>query len=71
MKCNKWQWSNSPVVKALDSQSRVPSSKPLGGSKNNPAFHPSKVDQMSSRNFWDLVVKCYQVKLSNVISYLE
>ena len=30
---------NGPVVKALDSQSRSLSSKPLGGSKINSAFH--------------------------------
>ena len=29
-------------------------SKPLGGSKVNLAFHPSEVDQMSTRNFWEL-----------------
>ena len=42
------------VVKALDSQSRVPCSKPLGGSKIDSAFHPSEVDKMSTRNFWEL-----------------
>ena len=29
-------------------------SKPLGGSKVDSAFHPSKVDKMSTRNFWEL-----------------
>ena len=29
----------------------------MGGSKVNSAFHPSKVDKMSTRNFWELVVK--------------
>ena len=28
--------------------------KPLGGSKVDSAFHPSKVDQMRTRNFWEL-----------------
>ena len=28
--------------------------KPLGGSEVNSAFHPSKVDKMSTRNFWQL-----------------
>ena len=42
------------VVKALDSQSRVPSSKPLGGFKFDSAFHPSEVDKMSTRTFWEL-----------------
>ena len=27
------------------------------GSKVNSAFHPSKFDKMSTRNFWELVVK--------------
>ena len=27
--------------------------KPLYGFKVNSAFHPSQVDQMSSRNFWE------------------
>ena len=34
---------------------RDPVSKSLGGPKVDSAFHPS--DQMSIRNFWDLVVK--------------
>ena len=43
------------VVKTLDSQSRGgPCSKPLGGSKVDSAFHPSEVDKMSTRNFWEL-----------------
>ena len=33
---------------------RVACSKPLGGSKVHSAFHPSKVDKMSTRNFWEL-----------------
>ena len=28
--------------------------KILGGSKVNSAFHPSEVDQMGTRNFWEL-----------------
>ena len=43
------------VVKALDSQSRGPVfKKPVGGSKVDSAFHPSEVDKMSTRNFWEL-----------------
>ena len=42
------------VVKVLDSQSRVLCSKPLGGSTVNSAFHPFKVDKMSTRNSWEL-----------------
>ena len=29
-------------------------SKQLGDSKVDAAFHPSEVDQMSARNFWEL-----------------
>ena len=36
------------------SNPEVPCSKPLGGSKVDLAFHPSKVDKMSTRNFWEL-----------------
>ena len=32
----------------------VPCSKPLCGSKVNSAFHPSEVDEMSTRNFCEL-----------------
>ena len=32
----------------------VPCSKPLGGSKVDSAFHPSEVDKMSTRNYWEL-----------------
>ena len=32
----------------------VPYSKRLGGTKVDSAFHPSEVDQMSARNFWEL-----------------
>ena len=38
----------------LDSQSRCPVFKTMGSSKVNSAFHPSKVDQMSTRNFWEV-----------------
>ena len=31
----------------------VPCSKPLAGSKVDSAFHPSKVDKVSTRNFWE------------------
>ena len=31
----------------------VPYSKPLCGSKVDSAFHPSEVDKMSTRNFWE------------------
>ena len=32
----------------------VPCSKPLGVSKVDSAVHPSKVDKMSTRDFWEL-----------------
>ena len=34
----------------------VPGSKPLGDSKVNSAFHPSEVDQISTRTYWGLLV---------------
>ena len=46
--------TNGLVVKALDSQSRGPVFKTTGGSKVDSAFHPSEVDKMSTRNFWEL-----------------
>ena len=35
------------------------SKKPLGGSKVESDFHPSEVDKMSVRNFWELSVIKY------------
>ena len=32
-------------------------SKPLGGSKADSVFHPSEVDKMSTRNFWEIIGK--------------
>ena len=46
--------SNGLVVKVLDSQSRGPEFKTTGGSKVNSGFHPSYVNEMSTRNFWGL-----------------
>ena len=51
------QSNNGLAVRALDSQSRDPVFKPLGGSKVDSAFHPSDIDKMSTKNFWELVVK--------------
>ena len=42
------------VVKALNSQSRIPCPKPLGCSEVDSALHPSEVDKMSTKNFWKL-----------------
>ena len=47
---------NSLVVKLLDSQSRSLMVKPLAGSEVDSAFHPSEVDKISTRNFWELSV---------------
>ena len=47
-------WSNGLVVKELDSQSRGPVFKTTGGSKVDSAFHPSEVNKVSTRNFWEL-----------------
>ena len=44
----------STNFKVLNFQSRVPGSKPQGGSKVKSAFHPSEVDEMSTRNSWGL-----------------
>ena len=41
------------MVKVLDSQSRGPVFKTFG-SKVDSAFHPSEIDKMSTRNFWEL-----------------
>ena len=45
------------MAKALFFNPGVPGSKPLGGSKDDSAFHPSEVNKMSTRNFWELSVK--------------
>ena len=38
------RWIPNPGVLCL---------KPLSGSQVDSAFHPSKVDKMSTRNFWE------------------
>ena len=40
-----------------DLQSAAWENYQTGGSKVDLAFHPSEVDKMSTRNFWELVVK--------------
>ena len=47
----------SDKLGSLDSQSRGPVFKPLGGSKVHSASHTSEVNKMSTRNFWEVVVK--------------
>ena len=58
------------VVKALDSQFRGPVFKTLGDSKVDAVFHPSEVDQMSTRNFWELSGKKWTAS-SKWLSSLE
>ena len=62
-RCQTWSpvqlasvlWSIGPVVKAMDSQSRVPVFKTsCVGSKVDSAFCPSEVNQMSTWNLWEL-----------------
>ena len=51
------QWTNGAMAYRLRRwipNPGVSCSKPLGGSQVNSAFHPSKVDKMSTRNFWEL-----------------
>ena len=52
-------WNLNPVgpvgpVRTEIQNPGVPCFKLLGGSKVDSAFHPSKVDKMSSRNFSEL-----------------
>ena len=54
---------NDLVVKLLESQSRSPIFKTLGGSKIDSNFHTSEVDRMSTRNFWKLNVIKYNCLL--------
>ena len=42
------------VVRHWIPNPRFWSSKPLGGSKVDSAFHPFEVDQMSTKNYWGL-----------------
>ena len=45
------------MVKVLYPNLGVSGSKPLDDFKFDTSFHPSEVDQMSTRNSWGLVVK--------------
>ena len=53
---SKWKlFSNGTMAYWLGhwiSKPEVMVSKPLGGSQVNSVFHPSKVDQMSTKNSW-------------------
>ena len=50
-------WSNGLMAKELFFNPGVSCSKPLGGSKDDSAFHASEVNKMSTRHFWELSVK--------------
>ena len=52
--CNFFNPILDLVVKALDSQSRGHLLKTMGGSKADSAVHPSEIDKMSTRDFWEL-----------------
>ena len=60
---------NDLVVKLLESQSRSPIFKILGGSKVDSNFHTSEVDRMSTRNFWKLNVIKYNCLLKLDIKF--
>ena len=60
---------NDLVVKLLESQSRSPIFKTLGGSKVDSNFHTSEVDRMSTRNFWKLNVIKYNCLLKLDIKF--
>ena len=49
------QWPSG--VRCLIPSPGTPCSKPLGGSKFDSAFHPSEVNKISTRNFWELSSK--------------
>ena len=51
------QWHRSQWLRCSIFNPAVPCSKPLGGSKVDSAVHPSEVDKMNTRDFWELVVK--------------
>ena len=56
--CNSVEISNQIQERereeSKDLTKLLPCSKPLGGSKVDSAFHPSNVDKMTTRNFWEL-----------------
>ena len=48
-------WSSGLVFKALDSQSRGPVFKTIGWLQGRLSpFYPFEVDNMSTRNYWEL-----------------
>ena len=50
-------WSNGLFVKVMDSQPNGSMFKTTDGSKVDSVFHQSKVDKVSTRNFWVLGLK--------------
>ena len=63
--------SNDLVIKLLESQSRSPMFKTLGGSKVDSTFHTSEVDRISNRNFWKLNVIKYNCLLKLALYVLS
>ena len=49
-----YSWNNDLVVKVLDSQSKGPVFKTTGWLQGLLSLHPSEVDKISTRNFWEL-----------------
>ena len=49
-----WEQWPSDYSARYSSQVSCLNSKPLGGSYVDSAFHPSEVDKMSTRKFWEL-----------------
>ena len=54
------KWRNGLTVRMVDHQSRVQSSKPLGGSKFSSVYRLSYINQMSTMNIWGLS-ECHKV----------
>ena len=50
-------WLYKILKRRLIPNPEVLCSKPLGDTKVDSAFHSSEVDQMSTRNFWELCSK--------------
>ena len=51
--------------------SGVACSKPLSGSMVDSAFHPSEIDQMTTRNFWGLIIKNKLSPYSGSVAFVQ
>ena len=49
-----WPRSEIKLLKRWIPNPGTPCSKPIGGSKVDSVFHPSEVNQMSTRNSWEI-----------------